>query len=113
MACDTQPVKGQTLTERKAEVRDVIARLAADIVAGKVKPVVGPQGAIAFAGWTDRRQVSDGCAYRFLMSTGSAMAKAMIARAEILAGRPVDRKVVAAGVHSHNGGASWSHGHDH
>ena len=34
--------------------------------------------------------------------------KAEIARAEALAGRTVDRKVVAAGVHSHDGGTTWN-----
>jgi hypothetical protein len=49
--------------------------------------------------------VSDACAYRRIMSIGSA--KAAIARAEQLAGRSIDRRVVAQGVHSHDDGRTW------
>ena len=40
------------------------------------------------------------------MSSGSALARAAVARAEQLAGRQVDRRAVAVGAHSHDGGAS-------
>jgi hypothetical protein len=70
---------------------------------------VGPQGGIAFDGLSDaeRDGVTDACAYRRLMVSGSALAKAAIARAEQLAGRSVDRRVVGHGVHSHDGGRTW------
>jgi hypothetical protein len=75
---------------------------------GGVRAVVGPQGAIAFTGWNNGRDgVTDACAYRRIMSTGSSMAKAAIARAEALAGRSVDRAQVTLGTHSHDGGKSW------
>jgi hypothetical protein len=45
------------------------------------------------------------------MSTGSALAKAAIARAEQVAGRTVDRQAIAHGHYSHDGGRSWHHGH--
>jgi hypothetical protein len=45
-----------------------------------------------------------------LMVSGSALTKAAIARAEQLAGRSIDRRAVARGAHSHDGGHSW---HDH
>lgn len=113
MACDTQPLKGQTLTERKAQVRDVVAKLASDLAAGRIKPVVGANGAIAFDGWTTeaRGYVSDACAYRRLMVQGSPLAKAKIAAAELLSGRKVNRETVAAGHHSHDGGRTWHGGH--
>jgi hypothetical protein len=41
------------------------------------------------------------------MVTGSSLTKAQIARAEQLAGRSIDRKVIANGVHSHDGGRTW------
>ena len=67
-------------------------------------------GAIAFVGpeWEGVRSgVTDACAYRRIMATGSALARQEILRAEQLAGRTVNRQVVAAGVHSHDGGATW------
>jgi hypothetical protein len=78
-----------------------------------LKVRVGPQGAIAFDGLPDeeREGVTDACIYRRLMVTGSSLTKAQIARAEQLVGRSVDRKVIANGVHSHDGGKSWQTGH--
>ena len=113
MPCDTRLKPRQTITERKAEVAAVVARLSALLTAGTVKPVIGPQGAIAFQGLTDEQRdgVTDACAYRRLMATGSATAKAAIARAEQLAGRSVDRAALAHGHHSHDGGQTWHHGH--
>jgi hypothetical protein len=116
MACDTQPfTKNQTLTERKQQVREAVEALAKLLVSGSVKAVVGPQGAVTFAGWNpnDRKAISDVCAYRQLMARGSALAKQQIAKAEALAGRSVDRKVVAHGHHSHDGGHTWHGGHGH
>jgi hypothetical protein len=110
--CDTRTLPGQTLTERKTEVRKALARLESLLASRAVKPVVGPQGAIAFDGWTeaDKGRVSDACAYRLLMSGGGTLAKTAIARAEAMAGRSVNKQAVAVGAHSHDGGATW-HSH--
>lgn len=110
MPCDTKTLPGQTLTQRKAEVRGALDRLSQGLAAGRVKAVIGPQGAIAFAGWADadRGRVTDGCAYRLLMVTGSALAKAKVAQAEQLAGRTVNRQ---AAVHSHDGGRTFHPNH--
>lgn len=112
MPCDTRRLPNQTLTQRKEEIRTTIANLSKALIAGKVKPVIGPQGAIAFQGWgeQDRNRVTDSCAYRSLLSTGSALALQAIAKAEMLSGRKVDRQQVAVGAHSHDGGATW-HSH--
>lgn len=112
MPCDSKLLNGQSLSERMTEVRAAIARLSELLVSGRVKPVVGPQGAIAFSGWseTDRSRVTDACAFRAIMVSGSSLAKAALARAEQMAGRSVDRRVVGHGVHSHDSGVSW---HDH
>ena len=113
MPCDTKLRANQTLTERKVEVREAIAKLSAALVAGRSKAVVGPQGAIAVTGWEneDRSRVTDACAYRLILATGSALAKAAIAKAEQLSGRTVNRLAVAHGHHSHDGGKTWHHGH--
>ena len=110
MPCDTVPTKPkQTLQERAADVRRAITNLDALLKRRGVRVKVGPQGAVAFDGWPEvaRDGVTDACAYRRIMATGSSLAKAEIARAEQLAGRSVNRKVVAAGIHSHDGGSTW------
>lgn len=112
MPCDTRRRPNQTISERKTEIRETVARLASALAAGQVKAVVGPQGAIAFAGLTEsqRNGVTDACAYRLLMAGGSMLAKQAIARAEALAGRAVNKQTVAVGAHSHDGGHTW-HSH--
>jgi hypothetical protein len=112
MPCDTRLKPKQTLQQRAEEVRRAVVRLSDALAAGRVKPTIGPQGAIAFVDWNDseRDGVTDACAYRRLMVSGSALAKAAIARAEQLAGRSVDRRVLAQGTHSHDFGETW-HGH--
>lgn len=112
MPCDTRKSRpDQTLTERKEEVREAIAKLVAALASGRARAVIGPTGGIAFQGWTeeDRGRVSDVCAYRMILSSGSASAKAAIARAEALSGRSVSREAVAAGHHMH--GDHWHGGH--
>ena len=113
MVCDTKLRPRQTAKERVEEVRRVVLKLSAGLANGSIKARIGPQGAIAFAGLgeEDRAGVSDACAYRHLMVSGSALAKLAITRAEVLAGRTVDRKVLAHGVHSHDGGKTWHDGH--
>ena len=112
MVCDTRLRPDQTISQRKEEVRAVVAQLSAALAAGRVRAIVGPQGAITFDGLSakERSGVTDSCAYRQLMVSGSPLAKAAIARAEALAGRSVDRRMLAQGAHSHDGGHSW---HDH
>ncbi len=103
MPCDTKLKPQQTIQGRADEIRAMVAKLSAGIASGRVKVRVGPQGGIAFSGLSDseRDGVTDNCAYRRLLATGSATAKAAIARAEQLAGRTVDRKLVAQGGHFH------------
>lgn len=109
MPCDTRLAPRQTVQQRADEVRRAVGALDALLKQRRAQVRVGPQGAVAFVGWSeqDRAGVTDACAYRRLMATGSALAKAEIARAEALAGRAVDRRAIAQGVHSHDGGRSW------
>jgi len=111
MACDTQLQPRQTIQGRAAEVRAAVAALARGLASGAIKARVGAQGAIAFEGWQERDGVTDACAYRRLLVSGGPLALAALARAEQMAGRAVNRQVIAAGVHSHDGGRSWHHGH--
>jgi hypothetical protein len=110
MPCDTWlSTPTQTLAQRKDEVRKTVDNFGKGLASGRVKAKVGPQGAVTFSGLDakERAGVTDACAYRQLMVRGSALARAAIARAEQIAGRSVDRKVVAQGVHSHDGGNTW------
>src|SRR4051812_5137614 len=105
MVCDTQLKPRQTLAERKAEVRKRMNQIDALVAARRVTLKVGPQGAVTFLGLsdTDRDGLTDACIYRTLARTGTAAARMALQRAEQLAGRPVDRKALAHGVHSHDG----------
>lgn len=109
MACETRLKPRQTIQQRADEIRRATSGLDKLLMRKKVKPVVGPQGAITFAGWSeaDRDGLTDACAYRRIMATGSALAKMEIARAEQMAGRQVDRRVIGQGEHSHDGGTTW------
>ncbi len=113
MVCDTFVKQGQTLSQRMEEIRETARQIDRLIAQGLVKPVVGPQGAIAFSGLTaqQRNDMPDPCIYRQLSRTGSHATQAAIAAAERQAGRQVDRKVIAHGEHSHDGGRTWSAGH--
>ena len=113
MPCETARKPNQSLDQRKTEIREAISRLSAALVAGKARVVVSRLGGVAFAGTLDLQdaRVTDACAYRLLMATGSALAKQAIAKAEMLAGRTVDRHAIAHGLHSHDGGHSWHQGH--
>jgi hypothetical protein len=112
MPCDTKLKPNQTIKQRADEVRKAVARIDLGLTTGRIKPKIGPQGAIVFEGLRaeERDGVTDACAYRRIMATGSALARAAIARAEQIAGRSVNRMVVGQGVHSHDGGKTW---HDH
>lgn len=113
MACDTRLREGQTLLERKEEVRKAVTALDKLIAAGKVNVRVGTEGigkgAVVFKGWADneRAAVSDACAFRMLMVAGSATTKLKL---QALA-PSINRQVIGAGVHSHDGGATWHKGH--
>lgn len=118
MTCETRLKtrngRRQTISERKDEVRLAAERFIAGIKAGKVKIAVDRKtGAVAFAGLTEEERdgVTDACAYRRIMVSGSAVALAAIARAEQLAGRSIDKQMIATGFHSHDGGSTWHNGH--
>jgi hypothetical protein len=80
MACETMRKPKQTIEERVAEIGRAVAALESRIKLKTVKPVVDKKtGGIAFAGWenaAERADVTDACAYRRIMATGSALARA-------------------------------------
>lgn len=106
MPCDSMVKAGQTAVQRKAEVKKAAGEISKLIAAGRVKVIVDKaQGAVTFNGIPEavRDGLTDACIYQKL----SSAAKMKVALAEQLAGRRVDRAVVASGRHSHDGGASW------
>lgn len=109
MPCDTKLRSGQTISQRADEVRRAVGKIQSRLIDGRAKVVIGPQGAVAFTGIEDveRDGVTDACAYRRIMATGSALARAQIAKAEQLSGRSINRAVVGHGTHSHDGGRTW------
>lgn len=110
MACDTIRKPQQTLAQRREEIRKRLAQVDKLLASKRVTAKVGPQGAITFIGLsdTDRDGMTDACIYRQIARTGSVMAREAIKRAEMLAGKAVQPAALHAGIHSHDGGASWS-----
>jgi hypothetical protein len=111
MPCDTRLRSGQSLEERGREIDRALARLEAELQAGKVKVAIASNGAVAFSGWGARDDVSDVCAFRILTTRSSWALRQAVARAESTSGRKVNPQAVAAGVHSHDGGGTWHPGH--
>lgn len=104
MPCDTQP---NLTPQQKDKMKDAIVRLGSALANGTASVVIGSSGAIAFKGWPNREGYSDVCAYRALSASGSPSLRRAIARAEALAGRKLDERAIAAGVHSHDQGNTW------
>lgn len=109
MPCFSKPRRNQTLTQRKEEVRKKVTLIDKLIAARKVQVKIGPQGAVVFTGISDedRADLTDICIYNMLMTRGTLAAKLKIRQAEELAGRKVSRAAIQAGIHSHDGGATW------
>ena len=111
MPCDTIRQAGETAAERRKKVDEALAKLRKKLAGGEVTLKVGPQGAVGIVGWSaaDRNGVTDVCALRAVGSTFEVRQALM--KAEAAAGRKVDRRMVAAGVHSHDSGKTWHKGH--
>lgn len=105
MPCMTEANITPAILEKR---QSAVARLEAAIGRGTVNVSIGREGGIAFASWTDRDGVSDLCAYRALSTQNSPILRRAIARAEAMQGRRLDPRAIAAGVHSHDGGKTYS-----
>ncbi len=111
MPCDTRLRRGQTISDRKTEVQKAVERLNRGLTSGSIKALVSKQGGVVFEGFSDleRDGVTDACALRRILATGSSSAKLAIQKAEQRAGRTLDKTAIAQGLHSHDGGATWHH----
>lgn len=107
MSCDTRLKPRQTIQERAREVRAALDQLVQALQAGRARIVWGPNNAITFAGWdaTSKDGVTDACAFRMLQN--NALGKALILKAELLAGRKVNPQALHQGIHSHDNGRTW------
>lgn len=104
MPCDTVKLT----EESKVLQRTALQKLESMLALGQAQAVVSPTGAVAFRGWQgEKAGLTDVCAYRRLLASNSPGLRKALARAEALAGRKVDQRVVSAGVHSHDGGKTW------
>lgn len=110
MPCDTR--QNLTQVERNA-MAEALKRLNTALELGSVKVVIGRQGAVAFAGWAPdaRAGLSDLCAYRRLAASNSPALRKALGRAEAMAGRQLDSRMLTAGIHSHDHGQTWHPGH--
>lgn len=105
MPCDTV-VPQQDFIDA---VRELEEKLGTD-----VDVTVDPgTGAVALTGWEEdsRRGVTDVCAIKRMMVDNSYAWQQALAHAETIAGRQMDTNMLAAGVHSHDGGSTWHEGH--
>ena len=103
MSCMT--MQGLTPAKKSAQ-REALERLNAGLIDGSVRVIIGKAGGITFAGWTNREDVSDVCAYR-AMANSPAMRRAIF-KAEAMQGNKLDPRAIAGGLHSHDGGATWT-----
>lgn len=94
--------------QQKAAQQAALDRLVDMVGAGVVQVVIGRNGGFAFKGWADadRSGVSDLCAYRALANRPELRRAVM--RAESMSGTRLSAIAVATGVHSHDGGVTWS-----
>jgi len=109
MPCDTKLKPNQTITQRKLEITEVVDRIQKGLVNRSIRMQLSKDGAVAFVGIADadKNNVTDACIYRRIMATGGALAKAKLAAAQALLGKPV----VTNGAHSHDGGKTWHDNH--
>ena len=110
MPCDTRLKRGQSISDRKSEVQRAVERLNRGLTSGSIKALVSKQGGIQFEGFSanERDGITDACALRRILATGSSSAKLGIQKAEQRAGRTLDKTAIAQGLHTHGDGV-WHH----
>ena len=113
MPCDSVLREGQDIAARMTQIEAALKRLEGFLAGGQVQLGIGLQGAIVIKGWAqaERSDVTDACAVRRLLAEGSWAFRQAVARAEAQSGRKMNQQAAMAGVHSHDGGKTWSPGH--
>lgn len=108
MPCIGTPIGNQTLQQRLTQVDKALKKLEQLLLAGTVKVGIGRNGAVVFLGWKEREGLSDVCVFQSLSHTNSYALKRAVMIAEGASGLKVNPKAVAAGLHSHDSGQTWS-----
>jgi hypothetical protein len=114
MACESFIKPNQTIAQRAREIDEALDTLEQRLQNNSVKVVIDKRtGALTFAGWNsaDRRDITDACAYRVMVSRNSVALRQAVARAEAIQGVKVNQRAIATGMHSHDGGKTWDKGH--
>lgn len=111
MACYL--MKPQLSPQQLAAKDNALKVLARKLANKEVTVFISRQGALAFQGWSeaDRGGLADTCAYRALAASNSPELRRAVAAAEARYGLKLDKRVLAAGVHSHDGGKTFHNGH--
>lgn len=108
MACETIRFPEQTPEERAAEISEAMTGLERQLADGTARLVVDPlTGAVGFDGWRDRRFITDACAFNSLDQQQSPALAAALWEAQAQ-GLVISREAIARGVHTHDGGQTWS-----
>lgn len=108
MPCDTTLKPGKTLKQRQEDIAAALKKLEVQMLEGRARLTIAPNGAVGILDWDGRDGVTDVCAFRTLSSQNSWALRQAVARAEAMEGRKVNSQAVAAGHHTHDGGKTWS-----
>lgn len=103
MPCTTRRLTANLSQQRQAD----LDKLRAGLRSKQVSVVIGKGGSLAFKGWSSPL-AADLCAYRQLLGENNLDLRLAIAKAEALAGARLNPTAIASGLHSHDGGATWS-----
>lgn len=109
MACEAVRTPRQTAAERAREVRDALRALEAALAAGSVQVRLDARGRLRFQGWGEaaRAGVNDACAFQALERSQSSALRRAVDREQGARGVKLDRRAIAAGTHTHDGGRTW------
>ena len=110
MPCDYMRPREMTLAERMAEIDEALADLEQGLASGLVQVIISDEGAVCFSGFEDeqRRHVEDSCAYRRLTERDSWELEVAVQEAQKASGNAASLQTIGSGLHSHDGGATWS-----
>lgn len=111
MACYL--MKPQLTPEQVKAKENALKTLERRLAAKEVTINVNRQGAVSIVGWSEaeRGGVADSCVFRALSAANSPEFRRALAAAEARAGMRVDRRLIASGYHSHDGGKTFHDGH--
>jgi hypothetical protein len=108
MPCESMRPVGMTEEQREAAIDASLRKLEEALTVGTVEIRISEEGAVVLVGWETRDGVTDVCAVRRLEADGSWEWRQALASAEAMSGRTLNMNSVNSGIHSHDGGTTWS-----